>query len=681
MGATQQSVVVMAGGLDLSTPALAVQPGTAQLALNYELPTLGGYRSVQGYERFDGQPLASTGATPAAQAALRAAIQPMSGSGPVLGVWFYNGTVYGWRNNAGGTAAVMWRSTPAGWEQVATPALNAGGFFQFVNYNFYAQSSSLRCYGCDGANPAFEFGGVFNVTLRQRSAANVAQLTTTVPHGLRTNDTVYVYGCGDASFNASAVTVTVVDAYNFSYACNGAAVAATADTAGRVCVFAQLTTGMGGGQIRMASRTRASNVVTVTTASPHNLGNGQMVQVNGCADTSFNSTAVAVTVLSATSFSYANTGANVAVANDAGGLIYAAGANLYPQFIAAHAKMLFLAYPGGSLQFSAVGDPKNWSVIWNAGEIGIGSSITGLASFKGQYLAVGTQRGISTLTGAGPSTWNLVEYSPTLATLPYGMSEIGGQVTWLNALGLSGMQTAMFYGDFQSAILSRPVDPLYFAQLSQMKFVLVSRQKTQLRVFFANGSVMLCHFNTQATQPTTMAMSMPQFTTMVCPTNFVCGSNAGVSGDQIYLGDDQGYVYRMDSGTSFDGNPISCVLRLPFNQFGSPMNKKRFRRVQLEVATQTPIKSLALAQDFDYSDSLNPQPQTAYPVIKAGGAFWDQGSWDTFMWSDNAMGTAVANVDGSGRNMALIINSAEAGTPPYTIQTALISYEERGVQR
>jgi hypothetical protein len=45
----------------------------------------------------------------------RADITVVPGSGSVLGVAYYNGTVYAWRNNAGGTAAVMHKSTSAGW--------------------------------------------------------------------------------------------------------------------------------------------------------------------------------------------------------------------------------------------------------------------------------------------------------------------------------------------------------------------------------------------------------------------------------------------------------------------------------------------------------------------------------------------------------------------------------------
>lgn len=45
----------------------------------------------------------------------RTAISTVPGSGNILGVWEYSGVVYGFRNNAGGTAAVMYKSSAAGW--------------------------------------------------------------------------------------------------------------------------------------------------------------------------------------------------------------------------------------------------------------------------------------------------------------------------------------------------------------------------------------------------------------------------------------------------------------------------------------------------------------------------------------------------------------------------------------
>lgn len=48
----------------------------------------------------------------------RAQIQAVAGSGPIRGVAEYRGTAYAFRDNAGATAGVMWKSSPTGWQQV-----------------------------------------------------------------------------------------------------------------------------------------------------------------------------------------------------------------------------------------------------------------------------------------------------------------------------------------------------------------------------------------------------------------------------------------------------------------------------------------------------------------------------------------------------------------------------------
>ena len=46
----------LTGGLDLVTPAAVIKPGRVIAGKNYEPHDEGGYRRLQGYERFDGQP-------------------------------------------------------------------------------------------------------------------------------------------------------------------------------------------------------------------------------------------------------------------------------------------------------------------------------------------------------------------------------------------------------------------------------------------------------------------------------------------------------------------------------------------------------------------------------------------------------------------------------------------------
>lgn len=238
------------GGENLSQPAITISHGELLSSLNYECVTEGGYRRLDGYERFDGQtapseqgytvlnftagnaafltgdtitgltsgasgeviavnlesgsyagsdaagtvaivdksgtfvdtdPLQVSAVTRATQAGVeatssgedatdstylqaaeewaRAIITTVPGSGPIRGVWFFNDVLYAFRDNAGATACVMHKSTATGWQTVTTPALTAGGKYRFVTYNFGASTGTVKMYGCDGANKAFEFDG------------------------------------------------------------------------------------------------------------------------------------------------------------------------------------------------------------------------------------------------------------------------------------------------------------------------------------------------------------------------------------------------------------------------------------------------------------------------------------------------------------------------------------------
>jgi len=178
----------------------------------------------------------------------RAFIEAIPGSGPVRGIWYYDGTYYGFRDNEAGTAIAMYSSSSTGWTLVplgfelsftlggvetisegdtlsdgvdtfvvtrvvlsggswgagtATGRLilasktgpiaagslnrtaptvtadictvggdataitfaNPGGRFEFINANFTGNVSTIRMYGVDGKNRAFEFDGTTIVPL------------------------------------------------------------------------------------------------------------------------------------------------------------------------------------------------------------------------------------------------------------------------------------------------------------------------------------------------------------------------------------------------------------------------------------------------------------------------------------------------------------------------------------
>jgi len=75
----------------------------------------------------------------------RSDIAVVPGSGNILGVWMYNGHVYAFRNNAGGTAAVMHVESATGWTEVSLGreiSFTSGGTVEVVAGNTITGATS-----------------------------------------------------------------------------------------------------------------------------------------------------------------------------------------------------------------------------------------------------------------------------------------------------------------------------------------------------------------------------------------------------------------------------------------------------------------------------------------------------------------------------------------------------------
>lgn len=73
--------------------------------------------------------------------------------------------------------------------------------------------------------------------------------------------------------------------------------------------------------VATSTRARTSNVVTVVTLVAHNLASGQAIDVAGFSDATFNGNEITVTVVNGTTFTYNNTGSNVATTADTAGTV------------------------------------------------------------------------------------------------------------------------------------------------------------------------------------------------------------------------------------------------------------------------------------------------------------------------------------------------------------------------
>jgi len=490
--AVQSQAWALSGGLDLISPALQMPPGKAILAQNYECAMTGGYRRIDGYTIYDGR---SNGTHLA-----------VAGSGPIRGVWEYNNVVYAFRNNAGGSACVMHKSTSSGWAVVSTPTLSPNGNFEFINHNFTGHSGSLKMFGCDGINKAFQFNG------------------TTL------------------SF---------------------------------------LTTGM-------------------TSDTPSHIG--------------------------------------------------------------VHKNHLFLSFTGGSVQHSGVGNPASWNLVTGAGEIGIGTEVTGFSSMKGDSLAITGLNQISILYGASASDWNLKLFSPAIGAVARTNGQMDSDLYFFNGDDLSSLTATQAFGDFESASVSAVVKPFIDARKSNTVGATVNRDKNQYRLFFDDKSVLVgTIINRQVVGFTTWRLEhTPSFIT------------------EKYMGCTDGSVMYMDNGVSFNGIAIQSYLRLPFTSFNTPHRKKRFRKATLELEAGS-LATLDYLADYDYGSGGS--SSGAQATVYGGGGFWDVANWNNFVWSSAVVASAEAYLNGSGMNISLLIVHSSATDPAFTLQGVQLNYSLRGLNR
>jgi hypothetical protein len=141
--ANATTIIPFSGGEDLTTAPLSVAPGRCIFSLNYEVNLNGGYSRIAGYLKYDGSE--------------SPAVPP--GEGAILGGFTFDGDQYTFRNDVGGAAASLYKSSASGWTKVAGVSLNPGGRFETIEENFLGTVGTKKVYWVDGKNPAYEFDG------------------------------------------------------------------------------------------------------------------------------------------------------------------------------------------------------------------------------------------------------------------------------------------------------------------------------------------------------------------------------------------------------------------------------------------------------------------------------------------------------------------------------------------
>jgi hypothetical protein len=666
-------LIRLGGGLDQVTPTLSLAPGVARRAANFECSITGGYTRIAGYERFDGRPSPSsanynilvftftatvtvgqtvTGSVSGATGVVivvntaslvitretgtfvagdvlnngsgfvgtitevqgvsadglidaqyqnlaadnyRADITAVPGSGSVLGVAYYNGTTYAWRNNAGGTAAVMHRSSSSGWV-----AITLGKTMSFSNGILLIPDGVTLTGQSSGATGVVARTVLEDGTYASSNAAGQLILssstgTFTVGENLRIGATVYA----QAASVATQITLAVGGRYETTVANFGG--------------------GTANYKLYGVSGTNNAFEFDGTTYVP--------IRTGMAVDT--------------------------------------------PSHICFHKQHLFLSF-GASVQFSALGFPYQYTPLLGAGEIAMNAEVTNLLVLPGDQssgaLGVYTRSDTSVLYGTSSANFSLSTFNSGTGAFPYTAQNMD-QAYVLDDRGIMSLGTSLNFGNFVPAALTMNI-PKFIEQHRGLSVgSTVNRDKGQYRVFFSDGSgLYLTILNGR------VLGSMPvQFQHNI---NCAIDSEGPTGGTVQFFGSTNGYVYQMDLGTSFDGDPIPANMNLVYNSIKSPRILKRYRKAAVELSGDS-YAEIQFGYDLGYRTTALTQTEDASYQNDLRSSYWDEMVWDNFVWDGSDISPSEIEVSGTAENIAIRISSNSDLLQSFTVNTIIVHYTLR----
>ena len=695
----KDSFTRFAGGLDLETPAWTIAPGMLRDALNYEIAVEDGYQDIRGYERFDGQTAPSAAGFTILDVTITGSIEVNDTvTGEDTGATGYVVAKATYPDDAAQTYLVLTKVTGtfndadenlvAGLVGGATEAMPPGyaptgyaptgyqpggdvpggaavqGNTDAEGYSDSGPTSELTAQYKNLAADAYradittvpgegDVWGVFALgalkyAIRNHTGGAVAKLFKSDAAGWTAVDLGY-----EVAFTSGG-TYTIVEGDVITGASSGSdatveRVQVTSGTfaGGDAVGWLQLSARNGAFQSETLNVGAETNVCTIAADSA-----AITLQPDGRLDYDISN--------------YADTqGPDRCYGADSVNLGWEFDGTVFapirtgmtddtPDHVHIHKHQLFFSFDG-STQHSGLGNPRAWSVVLGANEIATGSPVTGFQVEPGAEgnaaLLIACRQQIYILYGNDVSDWNLVRYREKVGAYEWTMQQVA-YTLFLDDRGITDLRTTQAFGNFDHSSLTGAIRRLINSKKPDAMASCVVRDKNQYRLFFNDKTVIYVTMD-GAKIKGAMPITLEDQVTSICSEEDPNGN------EEIFFGSDNGYVYQMEKGTSFDGENIYAYLYTHFDHSKAIEWLKTYHAPVTLEGRSSGYAEFDLGYELDYADSDTAQPagQTA-TMPAAEGSAWDSGLvWDSgIVWDDSSVTPTVGlDLRGEGRNISWII--------------------------
>jgi len=655
------------GGLDQVTPTLSLPPGVARRAANFECSITGGYTRIAGYERFDGRP------------------SPSAATYNIL-VCTFTGTVTVGQTVTGSISAATGRVIAVTVASVVITRETGTFVVNDVLNNGAGNVATITTVQGVSAD------GLTDATYQNLAADNYRADITAVPGtgsilGVAYyNGVCYAWRLTSMYKSTAGGWVAVTLGKELSFSTGTAAIVdgntVTGATSGATGVVARVVlqsgtfaSGNAAGRLILSSSTGVftSGENLTVAAAVKAIAGGAATQITLTTGGRYETVIANFGGGTANYKLYGCDGVNRAFEFDGTTFVPIATGMAVdtPNHITFHKQHLFLSF-GASVQFSGLGYPYQWTPLLGAGEIAMNAEVTNLLVLPGDQssgaLAIYTRSDTSVLYGTSSANFSLSTFNSGTGAIAYTAQNMD-QAYVLDDRGIISLGTSLNFGNFVPASLTMNIPKFIEQHRGLAVGSTVNRDKGQYRVFFSDGTgLYMTILNGQ------VLGSMPiQFGHNI---NCSVDSEAPSGGTVQFFGSTNGFVYQMDLGTSFDGDFIPANINLVYNSTKSPRILKRYRKAAVELSGDS-YAEIQFGYDLGYRTAALTQPDDASYQNDLRSSYWDDMSWDNFVWDGSDISPSEIEVTGTAENMAIRVSTNSDLFEPFTVNNIIVHYTLR----
>lgn len=346
-------------------------------------------------------------------------------------------------------------------------------------------------------------------------------------------------------------------------------------------------------------------------------------------------------------------------------------------FVAFHKNHLVFA-KGDKIIFSSPYTDTDFNPANGSGIISIGGVITGIIVFR-EALIVFTEESISQIVGNTSADFVLQSITRNVGCVASDtIQEIGGDIMFLGPEGLRLLGATDRTGDFNLGVVSKVIQQeATDLILSSSSFAsVVIKQKSQYRIFGYNSSITPASakgiLGTQMTADNTANIAWAETSGIKA---YVADGDYKNQTETLVFAHEDGYVYRLESGSSFDGSNIVASFATPYVPINDPRVRKTFYKLFLYTDPLGSVTtSVNLKLDFDDRGSIQPETITLSNNTGSVGFYGTStAKYGTTVYGDRLKRLFQTQVVGSAFSVSLQFVS-NGTDPAFSLDAATLEY-------